>query len=62
MTIFQLYKFVHDLIHNNDDLEDYDAPVKIELEDGRELLVTDFELITNPETEEQGVWLKATEE
>lgn len=61
MTIFQLYRFVHDLIHNDDAL-DFDAPLKVELADGRELLVTNVDLLVNDETEEQMVWFKAVEE
>ena len=62
MSIFQHYKAVHDLIHNDDDLEDLDAPVKVILDDGRELLVNGLELETNTDTGEQVVWLKAVEE
>lgn len=61
MSIFQHYKEINNLIHG-DDLEDYDAPVKVELADGRELIVTSVALETNSDTDEQVVWLKAVEE
>jgi hypothetical protein len=57
MSIFKHYKAINELVHG-DDLEDYDAPVKIILPDGTEVAVTDVELETNPETDEQIVWLK----
>ncbi len=61
MSIFKHYKAINEIIHG-DDLEDYDAPVKIILEDGTELMVTDVTLETNDETNEQIVWLKGVSE
>jgi hypothetical protein len=61
MSIINHYKAVNDLIHNEPELEDYDAPVKIEVE-GQEYTVTGVQLETNPETNEQVVWLKTVQE
>jgi hypothetical protein len=63
MSIFKHYKAVNELVMGPDsDLIDLDAPVKIELTDGTELVITDIEMVTNPETDEQVVWLKAVED
>jgi predicted DNA-binding ArsR family transcriptional regulator len=62
MSILNVYKELHALIHSDDELEDYDAPVKILMDDGRELFVNGSQLETNSDTGEQVLWLKAVEE
>jgi hypothetical protein len=61
MSLFHHFRAVSEIFHD-DDLDTPDVPVKIELEDGRELVVTDAELQTNPETGEQIVWLEVKED
>lgn len=61
MSLFHVFRDINEIFHS-DDLDKPDIPVKIELEDGRELVVTNVELVTNPETDEQIVWLEAKED
>lgn len=60
-TIFNISKLISEIIHG-DDLEDFDAPVKLIAPDGSEYLITDVTLETVEETSEQIVWLKGVEE
>lgn len=61
MSIFSHYKEMNALVHG-DDLEDYDAPVKVLTPDGQELFVNGIELETKEDTGEQILWLSAVEE
>jgi len=61
MSLFHHFREVNEVFHS-DELETPDIPVKIELEDGREMAVTGVELITNPETDEQVLWLSVVED
>lgn len=64
MSIFSVSKQVSDLIHDGN--TDYDAPVKIKLDQdypaGTELTVTDIELEVNLEDDSQVVWAAVVEE
>lgn len=61
MSLFHHFREISDIFHD-DELDTPDVPVKIELEDGRELVVTSAELQTNEETGEQIVWLETKED
>jgi len=61
MSLFHHFRDINEIFHD-DDLDTPDVPVKIELEDGRELAVTGAELLTNEETGEQIVWLSVVED
>lgn len=59
-SIYSISKELNEALFEAD--ADFDAPVKIELEDGTELTVTHIEVLTNADTDEQVVWLKVVEE
>lgn len=59
-TLYTLSKELNEALFEAD--ADYDAPVKIVLQDGTELTVTHLELETNTETDEQIAWLAVVEE
>lgn len=54
--LFRLYKGANELVHA-EDTPDLEAPVKFLTTSGDEFLVTEMALETNPETNEQVVWL-----
>lgn len=60
MSLYSLSKEVNAALFEDD--VDFDAPVKIELPDGTELLVTHIEVLQNVDTDEQVVWLKVVED
>ena len=54
--LFRLYKGAADLVHA-EDTPDLEAPVKFISIDGTEFLITEMVLETNPDTQEQALFL-----
>lgn len=60
-TIFEISKALSEVLYS-EELEDFDAPVKLITPDGKEYLVTGVSLETTEDTNEQIVWLTGAEE